>query len=80
MTPRLDLTEEFAYFRREMEEVLAAIEIGDLETIGHIRRTHISISFACMMRYAGKAGGERSADPRAEHLPNYTPSPSDSQR
>ncbi len=57
MMPRLDLTEEFAFFRREMEEVLAAAEIGDLATVGHIRRTHISMSFARMMRYAKPAGG-----------------------
>jgi DNA-binding GntR family transcriptional regulator len=52
MMPKLDLVEEFAYFRREMEEVLAAVEIGDLETVGHIRRVHISMSFVRMMRYA----------------------------
>lgn len=57
MMPRLDLAEEFAFFRREMEEVLAAAGIGDLETVGHIRRTHISMSFARMMRYAEAAGG-----------------------
>jgi len=56
MMPRLDLAEEFAFFRREMEEVLAAAGIGDLETVGHIRRTHISMSFARMMRYAEAAG------------------------
>jgi DNA-binding GntR family transcriptional regulator len=55
MMPKLDLAEEFAYFRREMEEVLAAAEIGDLESVGHIRRTHISMSFARMMRYATQA-------------------------
>ncbi|HLI13853.1 MAG TPA: GntR family transcriptional regulator [Alphaproteobacteria bacterium] len=57
MMPRLDLAEEFAYFRREMEEVLAAAEIGDLETVGHIRRTHISMSYARMMRYAKPTHG-----------------------
>lgn len=57
MMPRLDLAKEFAYFRREMEEVLSAAEIGDLETVGHIRRTHISMSFARMMRYAKPAWG-----------------------
>jgi len=59
MMPRLDLGEEFAFFRREMEEVLAAAGIGDLETVGHIRRTHISMSFARMMRYAGAAEAGR---------------------
>jgi DNA-binding GntR family transcriptional regulator len=52
MMPRLNLAEEFAVFRREMEDVLAAAETGDLEAVGHIRRAHISMSFARMMRYA----------------------------
>ncbi|TIU18168.1 MAG: GntR family transcriptional regulator, partial [Mesorhizobium sp.] len=47
--------EEFTAFRREMEEVLAAAEIGDWESIGHIRRAHISMSFRRMMRHAGEA-------------------------
>jgi DNA-binding GntR family transcriptional regulator len=55
LMPRLNLVEEFAAFRREMEEVLAAMEIGDLESVGHIRRSHISMSFQRMTRYAGGA-------------------------
>ena len=31
LMPRLNLAEEFAAFRREMEDMLAALEIGDLE-------------------------------------------------
>lgn len=58
MMPRLNLTEEAAMFRREMEDILGAAETGDLEAVGHIRRAHISMSFARMMRYArsGPAG------------------------
>jgi DNA-binding GntR family transcriptional regulator len=52
MMPKLNLAEEFANFRREMEDVLAAAEAGDLEAVGHIRRAHISMSFARMKRYA----------------------------
>ncbi|MBV9518861.1 MAG: GntR family transcriptional regulator [Hyphomicrobiales bacterium] len=52
MMPRLNLVEEFAIFRREMEDVFAAAENGDLEAVGHIRRAHISMSFARMTRYA----------------------------
>lgn len=52
MMPRLDLPEEFSMFRREMEDILGAVETGDLEAVGHIRRAHISMSFARMMRYA----------------------------
>ncbi len=55
LMPRLGLAEEFTAFRREMEEILAAAEIGDWETIGHIRRAHISMSFRRMMKYAGPA-------------------------
>lgn len=51
MMPRLNLAEEFAIFRREMEDILAAAEAGDLESVGYIRRAHISMSFARMMRY-----------------------------
>jgi DNA-binding GntR family transcriptional regulator len=51
--PRLNLADEWAAFRREMADILAAAEIGDLESVGHIRRSHISMSFKRMMRYAG---------------------------
>jgi DNA-binding GntR family transcriptional regulator len=51
MMPRLDLAEEFSMFRREMEDILGAVETGDLEAVGHIRRAHISMSLARMMRY-----------------------------
>ena len=61
MTPRLNLAEEFAIFRREMEDILAAAETGDLESVGHIRRAHISMSFARMMRYAKASGEPKSA-------------------
>ncbi|WP_404924730.1 GntR family transcriptional regulator [Mesorhizobium sp. ORM16] len=54
MMPQLGLVEEFTAFRREMEEVLAAAEIGDWESIGHIRRAHISMSFRRMVRHAGR--------------------------
>jgi hypothetical protein len=53
--PQLGLIEEFTAFRREMEEVLAAAEIGDWDSVGHIRRAHISMSFRRMMRHAGQA-------------------------
>lgn len=55
LLPRLNLAEEFAAFRREMEDVLGAMEVGDLASVGHIRRSHISMSFQRMMRYAGHA-------------------------
>ncbi len=61
MMPKLDLAEEFANFRREMEDVLAAAETGDLEAVGHIRRAHISMSFARMKRYAKLPAAETAA-------------------
>jgi DNA-binding GntR family transcriptional regulator len=52
MMPELGLAAEFRAFRREMEEVLAAAEIGDWNAIGHIRRAHISMSFNRMLQNA----------------------------
>lgn len=59
MMPRLNLAEELTAFRREMEDILAAMEIGDLESVGHIRRGHIAMSFTRMMHYAHKAERQR---------------------
>ena len=55
LMPRLNLVEEFAAFRREMDDILAAMEIGDLASVGHLRRSHISMSFERMMRYAQRS-------------------------
>jgi DNA-binding GntR family transcriptional regulator len=63
LLPRLNLAEEFAAFRREMEDVLAALEVGDLVSVGHIRRSHISMSFRRMMLYAGHARSEAATKP-----------------
>jgi DNA-binding GntR family transcriptional regulator len=54
--PRLDLGDEIAIFRREIEDILAAMEVGDLEAVGYIRRNHISMSFMRMRRYSADAG------------------------
>jgi DNA-binding GntR family transcriptional regulator len=66
LLPRLNLAEEFAAFRREMEDILGAMEIGDLESVGYIRRSHIAMSFKRMMRYARRSpdgdGGEPASD------------------
>lgn len=48
---RLNLPDEVVVFRREMADILTAMEIGDLEAVGHIRRSHISMSFNRMRRY-----------------------------
>jgi DNA-binding GntR family transcriptional regulator len=44
MVPHLNLKEEIAIFRREMTDILEAMELGDFEAVGHIRRSHISMS------------------------------------
>lgn len=49
--PRLNLRDEIVVFRREMADILAAMEVGDLEAVGHIRRSHISMSVKRMKRY-----------------------------
>jgi DNA-binding GntR family transcriptional regulator len=49
--PKLNLGEEVATFRREIADILAAVEIGDIGAVGSIRRSHISMSFARMRRY-----------------------------
>lgn len=46
----MDFEEEIQIFRREVADVLGAVEIGDLEAVGHIRRSHISMSYTRMRR------------------------------
>jgi hypothetical protein len=38
-----------------MEDILSAMEIGDMESVGYIRRSHIAMSFKRMMRYARRS-------------------------
>jgi len=52
--PSLNLADEIIVFRREIADVLAAMEIGDLEAVGHIRRSHISMSVKRMQKISGK--------------------------
>jgi DNA-binding GntR family transcriptional regulator len=52
--PHLNLRDELVVFRREMADILAAMEINDLEAVGHIRRSHISMSVKRMHRFARK--------------------------
>lgn len=55
---RMDLREETEIFLREVTDILSAVEIGDLAAVGHIRRSHISMSFARLRGYSQKAGME----------------------
>jgi DNA-binding GntR family transcriptional regulator len=48
--PRLDLGNEIAVFRREVADILAAMELGDLESVGYIRRSHIAMWVRRMQR------------------------------
>jgi DNA-binding GntR family transcriptional regulator len=56
--PRLNLADEAAIFQREMADILDALRIGDLEAVGHIRRSHISMSFRRIKAYL-QANGTR---------------------
>ena len=49
--PHLNFKDEIIFFRREVADILAAMEVGDLEAVGHIRRSHISMSVKRMKRY-----------------------------
>jgi DNA-binding GntR family transcriptional regulator len=42
--PHLNLRDEIIVFRREVADILSAMEVGDLEAVGFIRRSHISKS------------------------------------
>jgi DNA-binding GntR family transcriptional regulator len=52
LTSAKELPEEVAFFSREIADILAAVEIGDLEAAGHIRRSHISMSFTRLKHLA----------------------------
>jgi DNA-binding GntR family transcriptional regulator len=53
--PHLNLQDEIVIFRREVADILAAMEIGDLDAVGYIRRSHISMAFTRLQRYAAGA-------------------------
>jgi DNA-binding GntR family transcriptional regulator len=42
---QMNLAQEVTIFAREIAEVRAAVEIGDVSAASHIRRSHISMSF-----------------------------------
>jgi DNA-binding GntR family transcriptional regulator len=52
LTSAKELPDEVAFFSREIADILAAVEIGDLEAAGHIRRSHISMSFTRLKKLA----------------------------
>lgn len=52
LAAEIDLREEFDIFDREVEDVVAALEIGDLEAVANFQRAHISMSFRRLMNAA----------------------------
>ncbi|MCB1434428.1 MAG: GntR family transcriptional regulator [Alphaproteobacteria bacterium] len=50
--PHLNFRDEIIVFRREVADILSAMEVGDLEAVGHIRRSHISMSVRRMKSFA----------------------------
>jgi DNA-binding GntR family transcriptional regulator len=52
--PNLNLKDEIVVFQREVADILAAMEVGDLEAVGHIRRSHISMSVKRMQKFSEK--------------------------
>lgn len=47
---KIDLAEEVVVFDREIDDILRALEVGDLSAAGLIRRAHISMSFERLRR------------------------------
>ncbi|WP_380058584.1 GntR family transcriptional regulator [Falsihalocynthiibacter sp. SS001] len=46
----IDLSQEIDIYANEVRDILAALEAGDLDAVGHLRRSHISLSFARMRK------------------------------
>ena len=49
--PHMDLLAESEVFYQEIQSVLQALSIGDLSAVGHIQRTHISMSFTRLVHF-----------------------------
>jgi DNA-binding GntR family transcriptional regulator len=61
--PRLNLSFEIEVFRRQIIDVIAALEIADYPAVGDICRAHISMSYTRMQRYASDGDGEAVSAP-----------------
>ncbi len=55
---RVDLAVEIEVFCKEVEDIVAALDLGDRSSAALLRRAHISMSFARLRRGAG-AGDQR---------------------
>lgn len=47
---RLDLTQEFQVFHRELEDIRNALVLGDMEAAAYFQRSHISMSFKRLLQ------------------------------
>ncbi|WGT51901.1 GntR family transcriptional regulator [Thioclava nitratireducens] len=45
---QIDLMQEIEIYNNELRDMLRALRLGDLDALGHMRRGHISMSFARM--------------------------------
>jgi len=43
--------DQISTFGREIADIVAAGEIGDIAAVDHVRRLHISMSFTCLKSY-----------------------------
>ena len=50
------LMNEIQIFQREVADIVDAVEVGDLEVVGYIRRAHISMSFQRLRNEARRVG------------------------
>lgn len=57
----IDLGEEYFMFHREVEDVVSALDVGDLEAVANIQKAHISMSFRRLLVAASDTS--RDGDP-----------------
>lgn len=50
------LPDEIRVLQDEMREIMAAMRLNDLETVGYVARNHISMSFSRLKRYHAQTG------------------------
>jgi DNA-binding GntR family transcriptional regulator len=49
--PHMNLETESVVFCQEIDSILQALAVGDLSAVGHIRRSHISMSYTRLWRF-----------------------------
>lgn len=53
LVAQIDLTEELQVFDREIDDIIAALKIGDLVAVANIQKAHISMSFRRLKNASG---------------------------